>query len=344
MRYNEEREQSAEILRLALVQMGRQPAGFNPCTFAVWYEHCAGLNPELSQALNTQIAESLPVTDEVVWRLYTDHIGARDAQQYQSVRDELYRILIDTAANTQHADNGAAEFDQALTTRARQLSESREPQAVQETLADLMNDTGKMRSVTAELSARLKASTDEVSELTESLQRAQAAALIDPLTGLKNRRGLEEAVRELSLQQGGLGGAALLMVDIDHFKIVNDMHGHVLGDKVLHAVAHVLKSNIKGRDVAARLGGEEFVVILPDTAVAGAATLARQLCAIVSHGRIKRSGGQGTIGKVTISIGLAVAAEKESLESLLERADSALYLAKKNGRNRVEVVAQPASP
>jgi diguanylate cyclase len=127
------------------------------------------------------------------------------------------------------------------------------------------------------------------------------------------------------------------MADIDHFKVVNDMHGHLLGDKVLRAVAHVLKSNIKGRDMAARLGGEEFAVILPDTSAAGAAALAKQIRSRVAHGRIKRSAAQGQIGQVTLSIGVAVAEAGESLESLMQRADAALYAAKQNGRNRVEV-------
>jgi diguanylate cyclase len=143
-------------------------------------------------------------------------------------------------------------------------------------------------------------------------------------------------------------GTAVMMVDIDRFKAVNDEHGHLLGDKVLRAVAHVLGTNIKGRDVAARLGGEEFAVLLPDTSQSGATSLGRQICSLVAHGRIKRSDGQGTIGQVTVSIGVAVAQENEPLEKLLERADEALYRAKRAGRNRVEVAMPkhtvPASP
>jgi diguanylate cyclase len=159
--------------------------------------------------------------------------------------------------------------------------------------------------------------------LTENLQRAQSEALLDALTGLKNRRGFEQAARALQLQGGGLTGTALMMADIDHFKSVNDLHGHLLGDKVLRAVAQVLRSNIKGRDVAARLGGEEFAVLLPETSLSRAAALGQQICSLVARGRISRSDGQGTIGQVTLSIGIAVAGETESLEKLLERANAA---------------------
>jgi len=319
-----------------LALMGRQTAALNPCSYAVWYEHCAGLNPSLSHTLEARLAADTPLTDEDVWQLYTEHIVARDIQLYAQWRDELHRILTDTAADTQAAGKKTSEFDKALTAHVGQLAGAPEPQTVLSTVAGLLDDTGKMRAMTAELAARLKASTAEVDVLTESLRRVQSEVLLDPLTGLKNRRGFEQAAHELQSQPGGLVGTALMMMDIDHFKRVNDQHGHLLGDKVLQAVAHVLKSNIKGRDVAARFGGEEFAVLLPETSLSGAMTLARKICALVSHGRIKRSDGQGTIGQVTLSMGLALA-ETDSLDKLLERADAALYVAKRNGRNRVEV-------
>ncbi|MBS0418015.1 MAG: GGDEF domain-containing protein [Proteobacteria bacterium] len=344
MRYAEERERSAEVLRLALALMGRQAAGFNPCSYALWYEHCAGLNPGLSRTLEARLAANSPLTDDDVWRLYNEHIVTRDIQQYVGVRDELYRILKDTSANTVVAGERASAFDQSLARHAEQLATVEAPPAVRATVADLRSDTGKMRAMTVELEAKLTASTRKVNELTENLERAQGEALLDALTGLKNRRGFERAARGLSLARGGLAGTALMMVDIDHFKAVNDLHGHLLGDKVLRAVAHVLKSNIKGRDVAARLGGEEFAVLLPETSLSGAEVLGRQICALVAHGRIKRSDGQGTIGQVTLSIGVALAGEAESLEQLVERADRALYIAKRTGRNRVEVSPADSAP
>jgi diguanylate cyclase len=337
MRYHEAREQSAEILRLTLALMGRQAAAFNPCSYAVWYEHAAGLNPALSRTLEARLTANTPLTDEDVWHLYTQHIVTRDIQQYEGVRDELYRILQGTAADTSNAGEKAADFDQALAGHAETLGRPQPPEAVRETVVDLLDDTGKMRAMTAELTEKLKASTQEVNVLTESLQRAQSEALLDPLTGLKNRRGFELAAQESQLERGSLVGTALLMADIDHFKAVNDLHGHLLGDKVLRAVAHVLRSNVKGRDVVARFGGEEFAVLLPGTSLPGAAAVGRQMRSLVAQGRIKRSVGEGTIGEVTLSIGVAVAREGDTLQTLLERADAALYSAKRGGRNRVEV-------
>ena len=344
MRYGEDRQQSAEILRMALAFMGRHAAAFSPCSYTLWYEHCAGLNPELSRVLEARLAADASLTDEDVWQLYTQHIVARDEQHYAGACDELYRILCDTAANTQAAGEKASDVDEALAGHAAGLTVVQASPAMREAVTDLLSDTGRMRVIAVDLAASLRASTQEVNVLTDSLQRAQAEARLDPLTGLRNRRGFEEAAKEIAAQYGGLQGTGLLMADIDHFKRVNDQHGHLLGDKVLRAVAHVLKSNIKGRDVAARLGGEEFSILLPETSLAGATAVARHICSLVAHGRIKRSTGEGTIGQVTLSIGLAVAETAESLERLMERADAALYRAKEVGRNRVEVAVAGVPP
>jgi diguanylate cyclase len=337
MRYPEDREHAAEILRLAVAAMGKQPAAPNPAHYALWYEHCAGLNPGLSRVLEARIAAGSVLTDGDVWQLHGEHIAAREHRQYEAVRADLHRILTDTATETKKAEDQTSRIDEAIAGHQDRLSAPADAADVQRTVVDLLSDTGRMRSVAAELSAQLRASTEEVNSLTQSLHRAQSEALRDPLTDLRNRRGFDQSAADLRLQRGNLDNLALLMIDIDHFKAVNDSHGHVLGDKVLRAVAHVLKSNIKGRDVAARLGGEEFAVLLPDTTVGGAVTLAKRFCALVSHGRIKRAAGEGTIGQVTLSIGVAVARNGELLESLMERADTALYGAKRAGRARVIV-------
>jgi diguanylate cyclase len=340
MRYGEDRKRSEEVMRQALPLMGRQAAAFNPYSYAIWYEHCAGVNPGLSRALEGKLATSHALTDEEVWQLFVEHVVARDVQTTDAIRDALHKILGDTAASAKAAGERTAVFDQALSNHAQKLSVARPPEAVREVVADMRSETGKMRAMTAELAAKLKASTEEVTVLKECLERAQTDALLDLLTGLKNRRGFEQAASEVqSPSCGELKDTALLMLDIDGFKRVNDAHGHQLGDKVLRAIAHALKSSVKGRDVVARLGGDEFAVLLPGTNLAGATALGRQICSLVGQGRIKRADG-GTLGQVTLSIGIAVGEEGETLDGLMERADKALYTAKRGGRNRVEIATR----
>ncbi|MBV9914517.1 MAG: GGDEF domain-containing protein [Sinobacteraceae bacterium] len=343
MRYLENKERSTEILRLALPLMARQVAAFHPLSYALWYEHCAGINPDLSRVLDGRLTSNTALSEADVWRLYAQHIAARDMEAFERLQLQLRKLLEDTAQSASTASHQAAKFGESLEGHARELADPQEPDAVRQIVSTLLEDTQRMQVLTSDLSEKLLARTNEVNALTENLRRAQTEALLDSLTGLKNRRGLERAIEDLQREPPGLLGSALLLADIDHFKTVNDTYGHVLGDKVIRAVAHVLRSSIKGRDVAARLGGEEFAVLLPQTSVTGAAAVAEQIRDTVAQGRICRPDGNESIGQVTLSVGVAVAKPGDTMEALLERADAAMYAAKRAGRNKVSVAGEGAA-
>jgi diguanylate cyclase (GGDEF)-like protein/PAS domain S-box-containing protein len=159
------------------------------------------------------------------------------------------------------------------------------------------------------------------------------AALTDPLTGLHNRRGLEGRAEALHFRPGGVPVTQVwIMVDIDHFKRVNDTHGHEAGDEVLKGVAEALRSTARGADLVARFGGEEFVLVLPDTSAELAVRIAERL-RVAIEALSTDVGGQ--VIRVTASFGVAQRAAQDSQLEVLERADAALYSSKKDGRNRV---------
>jgi diguanylate cyclase len=209
-------------------------------------------------------------------------------------------------------------------------------------IAELARETTRMHSATEAVHERLESRAREVELLTRQLEQAKTEALLDPLTGLKNRRGFELAVNELGAAGSPFKDAALVLADIDHFKQINDKHGHLLGDKILRAIGQTLQSNIKGRDIAARPGGDEFAILLQQTPLTGARALAEQIRAAVAAGRIRRADSKQQPGSVTLSIGVAVGGSDDTLESMLARADAALYAAKRSGRNRVSVDANEA--
>jgi two-component system, cell cycle response regulator len=174
--------------------------------------------------------------------------------------------------------------------------------------------------------------------LQESYRRCIALALTDPLTGLYDRAYLDRHLDELikRVHQDG-SGAAVLMFDIDHFKQVNDTHGHDAGDDVLRELAARAMNSVRSVDLVARQGGEEFVVVMPETDLTIAAAVAERLRAAVAKEPFTvRANGQKLT--VTISIGVtSVAAADDDREGMLKRADIALYTAKNQGRNRVVV-------
>ena len=169
-----------------------------------------------------------------------------------------------------------------------------------------------------------------------AMQQSLELAVTDPLTGLFNRRYMETHVNMLADNAANRGKAlSLLILDVDHFKPVNDTHGHAVGDKVLRELSERIRKNIRSIDLPCRIGGEEFMVALPDTSAEVAARIGERLRDAVSCRPFNVGAKAGPLD-VTISIGIAALDHgTDTLESILKRADDALYRAKREGRNRV---------
>ena len=172
--------------------------------------------------------------------------------------------------------------------------------------------------------------------LRDNVQMSMELAITDPLTGLHNRRYMESHVTSLVEQALARGKPlALLVIDIDYFKAVNDLHGHDAGDDVLREFATRLKKSIRGIDLACRFGGEEFVVVMPETDMAVAAIVAERIRRRMANEPFSIRSGATTLD-VTISVGIAaLAGVQDTAAHILKRADQALYRAKRDGRNRV---------
>ncbi len=162
----------------------------------------------------------------------------------------------------------------------------------------------------------------------------------DPLTGLLNRRGLM-ACLEMHFRSRTAGNAHLLIVDIDHFKRINDTHGHQMGDLVLGRVAQVLQATARKGDLICRLGGEEFLVVALDIEPAGVFLLAERLREAISHSEVPSISAQGPI-RCTVTIGVSESfSHPQALDAVLQQADAALYRGKASGRDRVESAFAP---
>ena len=177
--------------------------------------------------------------------------------------------------------------------------------------------------------------------LRNDLGSALEMALIDPLTGLYNQRYLMRHLRGL-LESGQNRELAVLMIDVDHFKAVNDEFGHATGDKALRAIADVLRGNTRVFDSVARYGGEEFVAVMPGTGADEASEAAERLRSAIEATQF--TWASGSQARLTVSIGVACTAQGPATpEAILHAADRALYAAKRAGRNRVEIAA-PVAP
>ena len=203
-----------------------------------------------------------------------------------------------------------------------------------ETLIDWFDGRKVKHSIAVDIGA-LKDAQNELSEAYALLAlksvELEKASITDALTGLFNRRRLDEAfAHELDRTQRYAKPVSLIISDVDHFKSVNDTHGHQAGDEVLQTMAGVLRHGVRAVDIVGRWGGEEFLVICPDTDLDGALALAEKLRAA-----IETTAFPG-IGNATSSFGIAQYRDGESFKDIVARADTALYRAKIGGRNRVE--------
>ena len=177
---------------------------------------------------------------------------------------------------------------------------------------------------------------ETIGQLESKAKTLEQEAQRDGLTGLYNRAFFDRAIDEYVILARTQGVAvSLVIADIDHFKFVNDTHGHQAGDKILAGVAHLLASQLRARDIAARYGGEEFVLILADAGPAAAAAVAERMRRSVEEAR--HDIGDGTPIRATISLGVATLPPRSAVtkEMLIASADAAMYVAKRGGRNRV---------
>ena len=188
----------------------------------------------------------------------------------------------------------------------------------------------KMHEATATLKGNMQAQMTQVQSLSKRLEDAEGQARSDPLTGLANRRKLTEFLSD----HQEIGGS-FVALDIDHFKSINDTHGHDVGDEILTLLAELLTESVRETDMVARLGGEEFCVVLPEKGIDDAFHIAEKLREVIAIHPFPT-----TEGKISVTISLGVAEQRQGEEhtTWIKRADQALYQSKNSGRNRVTMV------
>lgn len=337
-RYVEGIEKSAEYLRQALPLMSKQSAGLHPVSYAVWYEYVAGSNPALRAAIEQELKKGAPLDETLTDALYHRFVAEMDAEQAERISKDFRRVISDINHSATQAGEQAGKFGNSLERWSENLSQQ---SSIEEGIHELLGDTRNMQATVSLLQEQLLASQREIEQLKQEVTRAREDALVDSLTGLANRRGFEQTLAScldgVNVHQAP--SPCLMIADIDNFKRVNDTYGHLFGDKVIRSVAQVLHQSIKGKDMAARYGGEEFVILLPDTPLQGAQSLAESIRATIEKGRIKRNDADKVLAQVTISLGVASFKAGETASDFVARADQALYDSKEQGRNRVTVAA-----
>ncbi|MBI4961074.1 MAG: diguanylate cyclase [Desulfovibrio sp.] len=291
----------------------------------------------MNYARNSAQAYSAMVNDIQAIEHINNEAGQVAALEASQRYDRVIRTMIAAGAASIFIAFAAAFFAAKRISRPiANLADCMDGQDATSPSCKLLPPRGGIREV-SQLYGAFRVMTEKLSD---SFKKLEDLAVTDQLTGVYNRRRLfEEGNRVLDVCRRGGHPCSVLMLDLDHFKAINDVHGHAVGDEVLRHVASTLGSHIRTSDVLARYGGEEFALIAPNSGLHETQQLAERLRHEVEHHAVSSGGKQIP---VTVSIGVAVNGHTDSdLRGLLDQADKALYLANKNGRNRVETLGAP---
>jgi diguanylate cyclase len=339
----EEHERTLAFAEIALGQIRALGQSASPRNFEIWYHYATGYNQPLNQAINAALTKKGALDDADLEQIYDTYIamtrlGDRMDSVNTRVLDEIKQVIstIDAAAGS------ATSYSKRLSLATEKLAQAKDGEALRAVIEHLVQGAKEMEQNNKKLETSLASSRQEIEQLQQNLETVRLESLTDPLTTLSNRKYFEAALAKgiIEAQQKN-EPLSLLMADIDHFKGFNDQYGHLTGDQVLRLVALAVKQNVKGRDVAARYGGEEFIILLPNTTLRSAITVADHIRrAVMTKELMRRSNGE-RLGRVTISIGAAVLHPGDTAQLLIERADKCLYAAKRNGRNRVVCETDP---
>ena len=330
-------ESSSDLLRRTLALMSRHAAGYTPDSYALWYEYVLGSKPALRAEIDALVNDCERLSVQVTFDLHRKHLSERAEDSVRRAGAGLLEVMTTMRSSMEDASSDANMFDAKLAAFGEDLSSVSSAEDLTLRVDTMRSDVDRMNKSMSTLNARLEASHRTVASLQNALKLAREEASLDALTGILNRRGFDlELARHCRESSDTATSLCLVMVDIDHFKKVNDTYGHPFGDKVIRAVGQAISQLTQRKDVAARYGGEEFALLLPETSAIEAREVADRIRRAISRGQIKGSGSE-SVGNITISAGVAEFARGEDPTSLTARADRALYASKQAGRNQVTI-------
>lgn len=315
-----------------------------PEIYELWFVYFARSQNDVVAAIDAIEKSKKKLTDADCLELYAQFLGnAKNEETVRRAGEQIQTAITDVSGVVKDVQHATSDYSQSLVDFTTQIVEAKSPEEVRVAIQAAGAKTQSMLEHNKKLEEELAHSTKAMAELKRDLEFLRREAMTDGLTGLANRKYFDAELEKISKDANESHKPfTILMVDIDHFKSFNDNFGHQVGDQVLRLVAKTLKDGLKGRDFAARYGGEEFAILLPETGLAAGLAVGNSLRqAIATKDVINRTSGE-VLGRITMSVGVAEYAFEANPEDVVERADSALYTAKNNGRNQVSGAPTPS--
>lgn len=308
----------------------------SPRSYELWYTFVTGLKPQLNEAAKRLIAAQHKLSSDDIDELYEAHLGdSRMAVQADKSGTGLLLEIDQVLGMIETAIGSTTEYGASLAAISGDLAGPVERPRLRSIVEALVAATREVAANNSALEGRLKESRREIESLHGLLEDCRHETLTDSLTGISNRKHFEATLlREVAACQRQSHPLTLIVIDIDEFKRFNDLYGHLTGDQVLRLVAEAMRDNVAPGATLARFGGEEFSIIMPRIELEAAFGSAEKIRGnVMRRELLKRSTG-ASLGRVTVSVGVASLRAGEPATALLDRADLCMYRAKRMGRNR----------
>lgn len=328
-------EESFATLKQTIPLMLKHKISAIPTNYALWYTYVSNEQPELKAALDEVLDNNMQLSEIKTKELYRNYIAEQEEVSAWELRQSLEAMMVELSQSLKDTRSETTSFKNIMDSCVDDLAKvEKEGLSVEEVMAlvrNLVKDTQNIHRSTISFNAALTDAQNEIETLRAQLEKSQQQALYDALTGLCNRRYFDEELATQALTQN----VCLILVDLDHFKKINDNYGHVMGDLVLKATAKKLQATCRDGAQAFRFGGEEFAVIVPTANFAKARSIAESMRTAIEKISVKDKRSGETLGDIAASFGVAQLTKGMNPLALIEKADKQLYEAKRLGRNRV---------
>lgn len=336
-------EASAEVLRLSIRFLRQHELVMSPVNYAVVYTHLSGAHPVLSARIHGYIEENVEISSSLLAELYLKYLATelvlpvlgRKEQMTQEVMDVVSEVM--TALTSMDSTTKTSQANLVAQHKTLTGPVPLDTNSTKTVIVRLVEETKRLLTASALLHKDLERTRNDVCGLQSELARHKDAAITDPLTGLLNRRGFDSRITSMiGLCDKKNVDCAFILLDIDHFKKINDTFGHAGGDAMLKAIAELLRFKTRGEDLIVRWGGEEFLVVLPETSTDKAHIVVENIRKQIEQLAVLTAPKTGQPYQVTLSAGVHGYRPGKNMvvTDVIDCADKALYEAKTTGRNK----------
>ncbi len=335
--HTDDYREASEKLKLVLKFLGKYKIPASPINYQVSYDIVSGRNIPLKEAMDELLKkQDHRLSEKNLLELYEQFLPS-DGEELEKQRQQLQKLVESIMSRHSHSKDEISDYSDSLNHFSEVLSGSYDPDELVVEVQKVKEDTQSVEQSQQRFDTQMSDMMGEIDSLRNELVQVRKESLTDALTGLANRKAFDQKLDQINGESSDNPIFSIVIADIDHFKKFNDTYGHLVGDKVLKYVSKTIKACVKGKDLAARFGGEEFTLLLPDTDISGAEIVSEQVRSAIAKANLLDKSTNENYGQVTISLGVSQCKPNEQAQELLERADKALYQAKEKGRNRVEI-------